>query len=85
MTGQVFHLPCVGAVVLNDRQEVLLVRSSDSDLWMPVGGMIEPGEEPADAAAREVYEEAGVRAVPQHLVGVYDGPSVVYPIAITAA
>ena len=72
------HQVGVSAVVLNDRREVLLVRSRENDLWEPVGGLVEPGEEPANAAVREVLEEAGVHATTEHLVGVYDGPVVRY-------
>jgi 8-oxo-dGTP pyrophosphatase MutT (NUDIX family) len=72
------HLAGVNAVVINDRDEVLLVESKEINQWMPIGGMIEPGEEPADAAIREVYEETGVRVIPQRLAGVYDGPHVEY-------
>ncbi len=68
----------INAVVLNDAGEILLVHSRETDLWMPIGGMVEPGEEPADAAIREVFEETGVRAQPIHLTGVFDGPEVTY-------
>jgi ADP-ribose pyrophosphatase YjhB (NUDIX family) len=68
----------VNVVVLNDRREILLVHSKDTGNWMPIGGMIEPGEEPADAAVREVFEETSVRVRPQRLVGVFDGPAVTY-------
>jgi 8-oxo-dGTP pyrophosphatase MutT (NUDIX family) len=40
--------------------EVLLVRRADNGEWTPVTGIIDPGEEPADAAAREALEEANV-------------------------
>jgi ADP-ribose pyrophosphatase YjhB (NUDIX family) len=68
----------ISAVVLNDQRQILLVRDKESGYWMPIGGMIEPGEEPADAAIREVFEETSVRVVPEKLVGVYDGPAVEY-------
>jgi len=71
-------LPGVNAVVLNDRNEILLVHSRETDLWMPIGGQIEPGEEPADAAIREVFEETGVHVEPVRLVSVYAGPDVTY-------
>jgi 8-oxo-dGTP pyrophosphatase MutT (NUDIX family) len=51
----------VTAVVLRD-DEVLLVRRSDTGAWTPVTGIIDPGEEPAVAAAREILEEANVVA-----------------------
>ena len=54
-------LPGVTAVVLRG-SEVLLVRRADSGAWTPVTGIVDPGEEPAVAAAREVLEEADVVA-----------------------
>jgi len=51
----------VTAVVLRDN-DVLLVRRSDTGAWTPVTGIIDPGEEPAVAAAREILEEANVVA-----------------------
>lgn len=48
-------------------EEVLLVRRSDSGQWSPVCGIIDPGEEPHEAALREVAEEAGVEAVVERL------------------
>lgn len=48
------------AVIVRDDREILLVRRSDTDEWTPVTGIIDPGEEPADAAAREALEEADV-------------------------
>lgn len=48
------------AVIVRDDREVLLVRRADNGDWSPVTGIIDPGEEPADAAAREALEEADV-------------------------
>ena len=59
----------VTAVVLRDHQ-VLLVRRADTGAWTPVTGIIDPGEQPAAAAAREVLEEASVFAVPERLAWV---------------
>ncbi len=56
----------VTAVVVRD-DEVLLVRRADTDEWAPVCGIIDPGEQPAHAAEREVLEESDVRAVVEHL------------------
>jgi ADP-ribose pyrophosphatase len=54
-------LPLVGvtAVVFKD-DKVLLGRRADNGSWQCVSGIVEPGEEPADAAVRECAEEAGV-------------------------
>lgn len=51
----------VTAVVVKD-EELLLVRRSDNGAWTPVTGIVDPGEHPAVAAAREVHEEAAVEA-----------------------
>jgi predicted RNase H-like nuclease/ADP-ribose pyrophosphatase YjhB (NUDIX family) len=53
-------LPAVTAVVRRGDQ-VLLVKRADNGHWTPVTGIVDPGEQPAVAAAREVTEETGVR------------------------
>ena len=71
----------VTAVVLRDRDdvpEVLLVRRADTGAWTPVTGIIDPGEQPAVAAAREVLEEASVVAVPERLASVHALPPMTY-------
>ena len=68
----------VTAVVVRDDQ-LLLVRRADNGAWTPVTGIIDPGEQPADAAVREVVEEAGVRVLPERLAGVGVTDVVVYP------
>lgn len=49
-------------------EQVLLVRRADSGEWSPVCGIIDPGEQPGDAAVREVLEESGVVATVERLV-----------------
>ena len=67
----------VTAVVLKDEQ-ILLVQRADNGAWTPVTGIVDPGEQPADAAIREVVEEAGVHAVPERLVQIDVTDMVVY-------
>ncbi|GEP34050.1 putative MutT/NUDIX-family protein [Nocardioides szechwanensis] len=62
-------LPGVTAVVLRG-DEVLLVRRSDNGRWAPVTGIVDPGEHPAVAAARETEEETGVSCEVEALVWV---------------
>ncbi len=72
-------LPLVGvtAVIVRD-DEVLLGRRSDDGRLTPVTGIVDPGEEPADAAVREAEEEAGVRIVAERLAWVHQIPRVTY-------
>ena len=70
-------LPAVTAVVRRGDQ-VLLVRRSDNGQWTPVTGIVDPGEEPAVAAAREVEEETGVRVRVDRLASTGAHPEVVH-------
>ncbi|MBW6435867.1 NUDIX domain-containing protein [Actinoplanes hulinensis] len=65
-------LPLSGviAVVLDERDRVLLVRRSDNGEWALATGCLEPGEQPADGARREVYEETGVVVEVERLLSV---------------
>ena len=72
-------LPGVSAIVTNDAGHVLLQRRSDFGTWAVIGGMIEPGEEPANAIVREVFEETAVRVEPIRITGVYTSPLITYP------
>ena len=61
-------------LLLDDADRVLLVRGHDVDQperswWFTVGGGIDPGEDDAAAALREVYEETGITLDPATLVG----------------
>ena len=67
----------VTAVILRG-DEVLLGRRSDNGAVTPVTGIVDPGEEPADAARREALEEAGVRIRVDHLAWVHQIPRITY-------
>lgn len=70
-------IPAVSALVLRDSTdgsawavpEILLVKRADNGKWTPVTGICDPGEEPQDAAVREVMEETGIEAAPAALIG----------------
>jgi 8-oxo-dGTP pyrophosphatase MutT (NUDIX family) len=72
-------LSTAAGVVLDADGRVLLGRRSDTGNWGLPGGIIDPGEEPADAAVREIYEETGVIAVPEALAAVSVSGVVTYP------
>ncbi len=67
---ELLWLPGVSAVVLDSSGRTLLTRRRDDDSWAVVGGIVEPGEQPARAVIREVEEETGVRAQVERLVSV---------------
>ncbi|MDJ1131407.1 NUDIX hydrolase [Streptomyces iconiensis] len=68
---QLLYLPGVSAVVFDDQGRVLLGRRADTGKWSVIGGIPEPGEQPADCAVREVYEETNVHVVPERVVMVH--------------
>jgi 8-oxo-dGTP pyrophosphatase MutT (NUDIX family) len=72
-------LPGVTVVVRDDAGRVLLTRRADNGLWALVSGILDPGEEPAVAAAREALEETGVAVVVEDLVAVSTTGEITYP------
>jgi ADP-ribose pyrophosphatase YjhB (NUDIX family) len=69
---------CVGAIVLNDAQVLLVRQSKGHSLegqWTIPWGRLEPGESPSSAAVRETLEESGIRAMLTGLVTVQELPA----------
>lgn len=75
--GVLNHRTSARIVLLDDTGAVLLLRGSDPALarehaakwWFTVGGEVQRGERLAEAAARELAEETGLRVAPADLVG----------------
>ncbi|GHE56094.1 NUDIX hydrolase [Streptomyces spiralis] len=65
---QLLWLPGVTAIVFDDEGNVLLGRRSDTGRWSVIGGIPDPGEQPAACAVREVHEETAVRCVAERVV-----------------
>ncbi|GAA3728460.1 8-oxo-dGTP pyrophosphatase MutT (NUDIX family) [Spinactinospora alkalitolerans] len=69
----------VTAVVVDPGGRILLHRRADDGHWATPGGILEPGEQPAAALVREVFEETGVRVVPERVASVVTEPPFTYP------
>ena len=69
---------CVGIVVVRDDGRVLWIRQarghSLEGQWSIPWGIVDTAESPAEAAAREAREEAGVEVRVEGLLGVQDLP-----------
>jgi ADP-ribose pyrophosphatase YjhB (NUDIX family) len=72
-------LPGVTAVVFDGDSRVLLVRRADNGRWTLVTGILDPGEQPAAGAVREVEEETAVIAEAERLLSVTSLPPTEYP------
>ncbi len=66
----------VGATVLvmNERNELLMIRRSDTGDWGVPGGTMEPGETIEETARRELREETNLDADELQLFGIFSGP-----------
>lgn len=67
-------LPAAAVALFDAEDRVLLVRLSDTGRWALPGGSIEPGELPANAAVREMWEESGIIVELVRVLGVFGGP-----------
>ena len=65
-------------LVFNEEGHLLLQRRTDRLDWGTLGGSLEPGESLEEAAARELYEEAGLRAETYKLITVFSGQDMYY-------
>ena len=58
----------VRGVVLDQQNQVFLIRHTYVPGWHLPGGGIDPGEQPADALARELHEETGLELLDARLL-----------------
>jgi ADP-ribose pyrophosphatase YjhB (NUDIX family) len=67
-------LPAVSVHIRDDAGRLLLAHQVDRQQWGTVGGAVEPGESPAEAAVREAREETGLEVELTGLVAALGGP-----------
>jgi ADP-ribose pyrophosphatase YjhB (NUDIX family) len=65
-------------LVLNQENQLLMMRRTDSGHWGIPGGAVELGEVIEDAAKRETREETNLEIVGMSLFGVFSGPDLYY-------
>jgi 8-oxo-dGTP pyrophosphatase MutT (NUDIX family) len=78
---ELLFVPSVAVLVWDEQGRLLLVHDIDTKRWQTVGGAIEPGETPQQAARREALEEAGIEVKLTRLRTVISGPEfrITYP------
>ena len=62
------------AAVINQAQQILLIKRQDDGRWAVPGGYTEAGESLTEACEREVREETGLTVKVRRLVSVYTNP-----------
>jgi 8-oxo-dGTP pyrophosphatase MutT (NUDIX family) len=66
-------LPTTAFILLNERDEVLMLRRSDNGAWCCPGGILDLGETVRENALRELFEETGLTVGECSLFGVFAG------------
>jgi ADP-ribose pyrophosphatase YjhB (NUDIX family) len=73
VSGYVTPKVAVGAVVYNEKEEILLVQRADSGIWLYPTGWADVGYSASEIAVKEVREETGIVCRPQRLIALLDG------------
>jgi ADP-ribose pyrophosphatase YjhB (NUDIX family) len=73
VAGYVTPKVAVGAVVGNDKGEILLVQRADSGVWLYPTGWADVGYSASEVVVKEVEEETGIQVEPVQLIAVLDG------------
>jgi ADP-ribose pyrophosphatase YjhB (NUDIX family) len=63
----------VGAAVRNEKGELLLIKRSDSGVWLYPTGWCDVGYSAPEVVVKEVFEETGIDVRVDRLIGVLDG------------
>lgn len=73
IAGYVTPKVSVGAVVVNDSKQILLIQRGDSGVWLYPTGWADVGYSPAEVVVKEVREETGIEAECKSVLAVLDG------------
>lgn len=60
------------AIILNQDNQLLLVRKKDTQFFMQVGGKLEPNEAPEQTMIREIAEEISANAEIEQFIGRFE-------------
>lgn len=69
--------PAAAAAIVNEKEEILLVKRRDNEKWAMPGGTMEEGEDLAACVKREVREETGFEIEVTGFIGTYTDPGTV--------
>jgi 8-oxo-dGTP pyrophosphatase MutT (NUDIX family) len=61
---ELLQIPGVAAVIHDEAGRILLQQNTGDRVWSLPAGSIEPGEAPAQAVVREVWEETSLKVRP---------------------
>ncbi len=72
VAGYVTPKVACGAIVGNEKGEILLVQRADSGIWLYPTGWADVGYSPSEVVVKEVEEETGIHCEPVRLLMVQD-------------
>ena len=73
VAGYVTPKITIGAVVGNDKGELLMIQRADSGVWLYPTGWADVGYSPAEIVVKEVYEETGIDCEVIRPIAILDG------------
>src|SRR6185295_2953820 len=73
MRGRLVIVAGVDAIIRNANGEILITKRADDGTWDLPGGVVDPGEAPAESLRREVREETGLEVRVREVAGVFGG------------
>lgn len=68
----------VSVIVINNKNQILLQKRADTGDWGVIGGAVELAESLEEAAVRELYEEAGLKANDLKFICMLSGKDMYY-------